>query len=296
MEMRKFAELMKSIIEKTLCGVKEVYIQNVLKNNSMHYTALVIVSKESNVAPNIYLEYYYEKYKKGTEPEILAHEIMQAYRKNRVEQKVDLKFICDWEQAKGMVAYRLINTQKNVELLKKIPHKNILDLSKVCYLSLHNGDASILIHKGLCDMWNISEEELFQAAEENTPKLFPQEIKSVNEIAEELFETRCGDSNIQMDYQIRMYLLTNTNKCMGAAVMFYPECMERIAENLRSDFYILPSSIHETIILPTAEGGSPKDLAVMVKEINAAIVDKSEVLSDSVYRYRRKQKEICIVA
>lgn len=297
MEMKEFAEQMKTIIEESLFGVKKVHIQNVLKNNSVKLTALIIESKESNVAPTIYLESYYEKYKNGAEIETLAHEVIWEYRKNRRLGKINLNFICDWEQAKGMVAYRVINAEQNKELLKNVPHKNILDLAKVCYLSLYDGDASVLIHKGLCELWNISEAELLEAAEENTPKLFPQYLTSINEVMAELLKEGFGEAfDEEMECKIKMYLLTNISKCMGAAVMFYPECMEKIAEKLCSDFYILPSSIHEIIIMPVSDENDVEELAVTVKEINASMVDKGEVLSDRVYQYSRKQKEICIVA
>lgn len=196
-----------------------------------------------------------------------------------------------------MVAYKVINREKNEELLKQTPHRDVLDLSKVCYLSLNQGDGSILVHKQLCDMWNISEEELFQTAEKNTPRLFPPSLKSVHDVVCELWEEGFGEeAKISADCQIGRYLLTNKQKHTGAGVMFYDGILKDMAQAFQGDLYILPSSTHEVIILPVVEGGSAEELAEMVKEINAAMVDKEEVLSNHVYCYKRETKELCIAA
>ena len=295
--MQEFAEQVKAIIEKSLSGIKEVHIQNVLKNNSVKLTGLVILSKESNVAPNIYLESYYERYKNGTELEILVHEIIRQYRIGKCAEKINLGFILDWEEAKKMVAYKVINREKNEELLVKTPHRDVLDLSKVCYLSLNQGDGSILIHKQLFDMWHIDEEELFQTAEKNTPRLFPPSLKSVHDVVCELWEEGFGEeAKVSADCQIGMYLLTNKQKHTGAGVIFYDGILKDMAQAFGGDFYILPSSTHEVIILPVVEGGSAEELAEMVKEINAAMVDKEEILSNHVYCYKRETKELYIAA
>lgn len=246
-----------------------------MKNNSVKLTGLVIVSKESNVAPNIYLESYYERYKNGTELEILVHEIISQYRIAKCVQKINLSFVCDWEEAKKMIAYKVINRD----------------------LSLNQGDGSILVHKQLCDMWNISEEELFQTEEKNTPRLFPPSLKSVHDVVCELWEERFGEeAKVSADCQIGMYLLTNKQKHTGAGVMFYDGILKDMALAFRGDLYILPSSTHEVIILPAVEGESAAELAEMLKEINTAMVDKEEILSNHVYCYKRETKELCIAA
>ena len=44
-----------------------------------------------------------------------------------------------------------------------------------------------------------------------------------------------------------MFIITNQQTMDGAGVIFYPEVMEQIGEGFQGDFFILPSSTHETL-------------------------------------------------
>ena len=83
--------------------------------------------------------------------------------------------------------YKLINAEKNKGLLEDVPHKDFLDLSIVfqCLVSLEEigEDASILINNTHSEMWNVSVEELYQAAMENTHQLCPYEIKDITDVS-----------------------------------------------------------------------------------------------------------------
>ena len=69
--------------------------------------------------------------------------------------------------------------------------------------------------------------------------------------------------------------------------MFYPHVLEMIGEILKEDFYILPSSIHEMIILPKSREIAKEELDAMIQDINHTQVDTEEVLSDHAYLYER---------
>ena len=152
---------------------------------------------------------------------------------------------------------------------------------------------SILIYNTHLDMWNINAEELDVVAEENTPSLCPVCVQSMWEVlAEMMGELHAAREKASTD----MLIMSNLSKVHGAAVMLYPGCMEQMANRLQSNFYILPSSIHETIILPTKEFDNPKHLLEMVREVNATMVKDEEILGDNVYLYERDKQEIKIIA
>ena len=95
-----------------------------------------------------------------------------------------------------------------------------------------------------------------------------------------------------MQRECQMYVLTNSSKIQGAACMFYPHVLEMIGEILKEDFYILPSSIHEVILVPSDRIDNPSDLFTMVEDANRTVVALGDILSDSVYYYNREKNQI----
>ena len=89
-----------------------------------------------------------------------------------------------------------------------------------------------------------------------------------------------------------MYVLTNSTGSLGAAALFYPDVKEKAAELLGSDYYILPSSTHEVILVPDTAGINPKELCEMVKQANRTVVDEKDILSDNVYHYSRDERRL----
>ena len=90
----------------------------------------------------------------------------------------------------------------------------------------------------------------------------------------------------------KMYVLGNRMKLFGAAVLLYDGLLEKIADQIKKNFFILPSSIHEVILIPDDEDQEAEELWKMVCEINATQVEPEEVLTDSVYYFSRKNKKI----
>ena len=87
-----------------------------------------------------------------------------------------------------------------------------------------------------------------------------------------------------------MTVITNVQGINGAAALFYPDQMDKIAEGLGGDYFILPSSVHETLVVPDDGKMSFLELRSMVTEINATQVRSSERLTDEVYHYDSKDK------
>ena len=93
------------------------------------------------------------------------------------------------------------------------------------------------------------------------------------------------------------YILTNRIKRFGATVMLYADPLELAAEQLKGDFYVLPSSIHELLLIST-QYGSPDAFRAMVKEVNQEFADREEEktwLSDNIYLYKRDSKKLCVI-
>jgi hypothetical protein len=100
---------------------------------------------------------------------------------------------------------------------------------------------------------------------------------------------------ISGENRVPMYVLTNRSHYYGAACMLYPKLLKCIGEGLDSNFYVLPSSVHELIILQDLGMEDAATLMDMVKEVNATEVKEEEVLSDSVYYYDREKEGLSIL-
>ena len=251
-------------------------LYTVTKNNGTRRTGILFKQEDSNLAPTIYLEEFYQKYLKGQQVPDLADSICSIYQEIRVKKTCDCQNLFDFNHVKEHIVYKLIRRDANEELLKQIPYEPFLDLAVVYYIQIDNtrfGSAAIQIRNEHLRYWRVEKEEIRRLAEKNTPRIYPAQIQKIVRF---------------------MYVATNEQCSLGAAVMRYPDFREKVRGMIRGDFYILPSSIHEVILVPESFGLEPERMAEMVKEINQTGVAPEEVLSDSVYYF--DGEEIRIVA
>lgn len=251
-------------------------LYTVTKNNGTRRTGILFKQEDSNLAPTIYLEEFYQKYLKGQQVPDLADSICSIYQEIRVKKTCDCQNLFDFNHVKEHIVYKLIRRDANEELLKQIPYEPFLDLAVVYYIQIDNtrfGSAAIQIRNEHLRYWRVEKEEIRRLAEKNTPRIYPVQIRQIVRF---------------------MYVATNEQCGLGAAVMRYPDFREKVRGMIRGDFYILPSSIHEVILVPESFGLEPERMQEMVKEINQTGVALEEVLSDSVYYF--DGEEIRIVA
>ena len=251
-------------------------LYTVTKNNGTRRTGILFKQEDSNLAPTIYLEEFYQKYLKGQQVPDLADSICSIYQEIRVKKTCDCQNLFDFNHVKEHIVYKLIRRDANEELLKQIPYESFLDLAVVYYIQIDNtrfGSAAIQIRNEHLRYWRVEKEEICRLAEKNTPRIYPVQIRQIVRF---------------------MYVATNEQCSLGAAVMRYPDFREKVKGMIRGDFYILPSSIHEVILVPESFGLEPERMQEMVKEINQTGVAPEEVLSDSMYYF--DGEEIRIVA
>lgn len=218
------------------------------------------------------------------------------------------------EHFRRSIIFRLIPTESNEELLKDVPSLPFLDLSLVFYLFLaeqKQGHLAALIHNHHMKSWNLNSKQLYKLASENTPRLLPPKLQLMGDLIQ---ETYCSDSGspfepfpdllAEMGCQtikeksemLPLYVLTNRTGACGACVCLYPHVLKNFANLLNKDLLILPSSIHEVLILPDDNAFTVSELSQMVFEINRAEVPVNERLSDHVYFYSRKEDQILLPA
>lgn len=302
MEFTSFSTLVREEVEKMTGDNYRVRLNDVRKNNGVVLKGLTVMQDGSNISPTIYLNSYYDAYEDGLVTlKSVVNDVMDTYNRNRVNRSVDMRYFLNFDSVKDNIIYKLVNTEKNKELLEDVPHVEFLDLSVVfqCLVSEENhGKASILIHNAHLKLWDISIGKLYQVARMNTPRLQNFEIKNMKEVICEIMREENPETfdydkcREELTDSVPMYVLSNKNKVEGAACILYPELIKDFADTLKSNLYIIPSSIHEVLLLPVAEFNGIGELKDMIREINDTQVKKEEVLSNSLYFYDREEKKI----
>lgn len=299
MSYQEFMETIKNYITAHVDSNTKVQIQSVIKNNNIHLDGLTIIENNCNISPTIYLNYYYDEYIDGASMQEILKSIFQIYKKNKPDENIDVSFYTEYKNIKDKIVYKLINFEKNKDLLNEVPYYRYLDLAIVFYCLISTtptGSATILVYNRHLDFWHITAEELYGQALINTPKILKHDLRSLNELMAELLspveyeEALSAESNSSFP----MYVLSNKHKLYGASCLIYPQVLQKFAAEISSDLYILPSSVHEVILVPAINQSSCKELSNMVCEVNETQVIDEEILSDHVYFYSRETNDITI--
>ena len=294
MNKKQFVTSITGILEERMEEGVQVKLQEVRKNNNIVLQGLLIQKPESNISPTIYLDSFYEKYEAGSDLEEIVDAILEIYERGAVKSNLDMEFFRDFEQVKERIVYRLIHAEKNKELLEDIPHILYLDLAICFYYAFHDeelGEGMILVHNTHMEMWNTNHQELMKQAQENTPKLFQPIFVTLDAIMNNI----CGmDESVKEELKEDdyMYVLTNRQKNQGAACILYPDMLEQTAQKLKGNFYVIPSSIHEVIILRDTGCEDLSVLQEIIKEANKSQVLVEDVLSDHPYYYDKEEKKL----
>lgn len=215
---------------------------------------------------------------------------------NDAPADLDVSAITDFSRIRDKIAAKLINTNQNREYLEDKPHTDIADLSAVYYVDLRSdslGNMTAVITDSLLAQYDITLEKLHEIAVQNMGS--KARFCSMLEVLSELM----SDSLPQDEFcpaDNMMFVLTNESKLNGAAMLLCPETMDKIAEQVGSSYYILPSSIHETLVVPFSDGMNVEDLKNMVHEVNSTQLSADEILSDSVYIYDYDKHHIVAAA
>ena len=293
MEFTNFTTLVQREVEKRAGENYRVKLNDVMKNNGVVLRGITLMQDDSNISPTIYLNPYYDAYENGdTTLGTVIDEVIDTYERNKINRSIDMKFFLNYETVKSRIIFKLINTEKNRELLRDVPYIPFHDLSIVfqCLVSEERfGNASILIHNVHLQLWKVNARELYECALENTPLLQGYELADMNTVLEEMKALGgIDDEGIEdMHQEVPMYVLSNKSRVNGASCILYKDILKDFAMVVDKDLYVLPSSIHEVILLPADGTQESEQLKEMVREINQSQVEKEEVLSDSVYYYRR---------
>lgn len=295
-----FEEFVKYVSKEVIIRLGEEYFcstAKVVKNNGQKLTGLTVRRKDVCVSPTFYLEAFYDLYESGEDIEYIIDMLADGYMKYEVKEDTDFSYIQEYEIIKKDIFCKLVNSSLNEELLKDIPHINILDLSVVFYIAVDLetvGHGSILVRNENMRAWDICLETLYKEAIENTRSRNDFRFVNIADVLGELAGLENGGTGIfegiDNVQDIPMYVYTNNVKMFGAIGLLFDDLLSEFAQRIDSNFFILPSSIHELIILPESEVKDKESLKDMVVTVNETQLEQGEVLSDSVYYFNRTDR------
>ena len=266
------------------------------KNNGVCLDALLIKKKGINLSPTIYLNSYYEDYLDGECLREGAARLVRDYMAALPDEGIDISFFEDYEEVRKRLAFKLISSELNEELLENIPHLPFLDMEIAFYYSVDVGKmdgGAILIRNSHMEHWGVKTEDLMRDSLKNAPRILPGTHREICD----LMETMCPEKSGMLTDELKglnLYVLSNERMTLGAAVILYPGMPEEVAQLLGSGFYIIPSSIHEVIVVSDKNETDITYLKDMIKVINRTQVAPQDVLSDSLYYFDAETGKITV--
>lgn len=270
----------------------DVQAHTVEKMNE-NYDAITVKPEDGIIGVNLNVEELYKAHEDGhSYDSVVDRAVSMADSSLNNHPDFDLDAIKDYDQMKATLSMEVVSAGRNAELLDKVPHKDLEDMAVVYRFVVgdtENGRGSILITNQLLDSYGISAEQLHEDALKYAPVMRPAVIQTMTETLLEMMGPDAWDM-IPVLPNDPLFVASVPDKIQGASVLAYQDFMEQAAERVGGDFYILPSSIHE-VLLVRDDGTFDRDhLVDMVKEVNETQVAPEDLLTDSVYHYDTKDK------
>lgn len=271
----------------------ELLVQTMPRNNGTSYDGLILLHPGRNISPTIYLTPYYHRYLEGVSVEDICSDILATYQKQQPLQDFDTSLFTDFSKVKSRLIMRLVSYPRNERMLADIPYFRFYDLAIIFYCLLHadnDNQASILVHNEHLDLWETDRDTVYHLARLNTPVLLPRQVTPMYRLLDGLAPESCELP--ENSRKLPMYVISNCYRTNGASAILYEQLLHQMAEQLQSNLILLPSSIHEFILLPVKDSSDLKAFDQMVCEVNETQLADDEVLADHAYYYDRTKRLI----
>ena len=287
MSVKEFAEKARKAVQEVLGDEYFVDTGENLKLNETKPWSINIHSRSRSVAPVIFLDSFYQEYQEGKKFGDIINDIIKLYWEYVPKNDIDLSYIMDYEKVRDNIFLRLCNLERNNELLKDSVYIPFLDLAVLFYISFENSDigrGQIRVRQEYLEKWNVTTEEVMKDARKNSEK----EI----------------DLRVMEFSGFPMFVMSNKSLSGGASSMLYPDALDDFARQNGSNVFVIPSSIHEVILIPDNDGiaeGSEEwvqkttELKNIISAVNREEVSAEDILSDNLYYFERDKKKLKIV-
>lgn len=294
MDFKEFVNKLEQDLKDAMADISPgatVDVRSVEKLQEGSYTGITISPAGGNVGMNLNANQLFDQMQDGQSYEgVLAVAVSTAERGLHDMPAVDVSELMNYEAAKKYLCFDVVGSDRNADMLEKVPHTDKENISMVYRLQLdstENGAATVLITNAMMEQFGVTMEQLHADAMENAQEIRPADFRTMAAVMAEMMGM---PEEMMADMAPPMYVATNQDKVQGAAVMFYPDFMDQAAKELGGDIFILPSSVHEVLILPDDGNMNAQELKEMVTSINASEVSPEDRLTDSVYHYDAQER------
>lgn len=298
MEFETFKNTIVDLVSKRIedSGLENISLKVTSIESPEGMTDRLMVSVDNSaISMAIRLNEVYQEVEDGGEIDFAVNQIVKTIEENISfvkEKEHDVKdFITDYEKVKDNTYLRMIPGDSPI--LKSTPHKMIEDMALVVNIHLdsfsdENARSCVVINQSLLETYGIDEKQLFSDAERNSLENEPLVFRPLLDTIKHLIDI--NDLPAPEDVGIMTYIATNKSGFHGAAVAGYPEFYEKAAETVGGSFYMLPSSVHEFILIKDDGTSKAKDLNAMIKNINETVLETRDILATQCYHYDAKTK------
>ena len=307
-------EIFKKVVEEKFLDYlpeeyqnRKIVVSPVEKVNCSLDGLVVMDTKEGmHFSPTIYINYMYSDYQDTEDLEqVLKHWAHSFDEWSKQKLPFDVQALLSDEcYVREHVVFQFINAEENQELLMDMPHREYLDLAIVYRFIVdigENGITSVMIRNTVATMFGLTETQLFQFAAENTRRMFPPVVKSMQTVIKDLLynsglDLDSEDVEILEDFlesipqEEQLYVIGNPRNTNGAISILYEDVLYHLAQKVDSDLYIMPSSVHECIAT-SSKNGTVETFASMVESVNMSDVPLTDRLSNQVYYYDRNLRK-----
>ena len=288
MEFKDFEEKMMGLLRERFGETAEISVQDILKNNGVTRRGIRVVTEEERFTPVLYLDAAYERYLAGETAGEIFEGLMEHNDSQIREMETAWDFqpeqFADYSHVKEYLRLRLVNCEKNTELLRDMPYVRWNDLAVIFYYEIGDGQAQIQINNRHLALWEETVETLYQDAMENMKNSVPDELFPLSDLIGRKASSWMGE-------EPPIYVLTNSTGRYGAAAMLYTGKIRELADSTGTDLVILPSSLHEVLLVPDLEE-KRQTYRETVGGVNRTVLEPEEVLSDNVYLYSREKDAV----
>ena len=282
-------EFFNAIVEQVHTQLPEEYqaanvrIEKVLKDGDQLWTGLIVQLPGETNYPRIYIDQEFSQYLAGKE----FHDVLKDVAKQRLEAAPPENLIgrakeitSDPDTMRGLLTYRLVNAENNQTILEGRPHTDMGEMALIYQVEMGQG-ARIPVDFKLQEKLGLSTEEMLQVAEKNSPELLPVKIQTVGEAL-----------GFPGNHPEDMLVVSNAELSDGATAIFYPGVAETLRDRLEGDFLVLPSSVHEVLVIPEQNNRDLEGLEAMVRSINKMGVLPQDKLADHVLKLSRDGRSL----
>jgi len=267
----------------------QVNVKDVGKANGMSYRGIEIADQQSGMGVTINMDQHYKMYLDGKSLDEIA-DMVQHQALNAFENKpdVDVNRVKDYESLCNNVMMEAVSREKNAEYLQNVPHFDMADLSIIFRVNVsgnrEHGFGVVTVDNKLLDSMGVSQDQFQKDILDRALNGEPPILRSLTEVMGGVFGIDASEPDGGL------FLATNSEALYGASVIAIPGFLDQAAEKLGGNFYILPSSIHEVLLLRNDQEMNVRELEDMVQNVNEQIVSPEEQLSDRVYHYDAQEK------